>query len=117
MILDRIFYISIKMKPQNCFKIMNLKQFNILPDPQHVTSTLQNVPDPSETATIHNVAEIFDITMENLQSLTITNGSNKLQIPVHSITQYPIKDPNQNDTTHNTNQDNTSTISTSNTHQ
>ena len=104
------------------FQNQEPQQFDILPDPQQVTSTLQNVPDPSETATIHSVSvlyliKLFDITMDNPQSLTRTNGSNKLQIPVHNITQYPITDPNQNDTTHNTNQDNTSTISISNTHQ
>ena len=35
-----------------------------------------------------------------------------LQIPVHNITQNPINDQNQNDTTHKTNQDNKSTLST-----
>ena len=55
--------------------------------------------------------------MNNPQSLTTTNASNVFQIPVHNITQTPINDQNRNDTTHDTNQDNTSTLSTSITHK
>ena len=58
----------------------------------------------------------FNETVNDTQSLTITDDSNILQIPVHNITQNPIIDQNQNDTTHITNQNNTSTLSTSNTH-
>ena len=98
---------TINQKPQ---------QFNIVPYRQQDTTTLQNIPDPSETALIQNVSELSDITIKNPQSRTITNDSNIIQIPVHDITQNPINDLNQNDTTHNTNQDNTSTLSISNTH-
>ena len=59
--------------------------FNIVPDQQPDTTTLQNVPDPSETATIQNVSELSVITVTIPQSFTITNGSNVLQIPIHNI--------------------------------
>ena len=99
------------------FQKQEPKQFNIIPDPQQVTTTLQNVPDPSETTTIiQNVSQLSVETVNNTQSFTITNDSNILQSTVHDITQNPINDQTQNDTTHFTNQDNTSTLSTSNTH-
>ena len=51
-----------------------------------------------------------------MYSLTITNYSNILQIPVHNKTQNPINDQIQNHTIHNVNQENTSTLSISNAH-
>ena len=92
------------------------QKFIIIQDPQQSTTTLPYVPDPSETATIQNVSELSDETITNPQSLTITNDSNTLQIPVHAITQSPNNTQNQNNLTHNTNPDNTSTLPTSNTH-
>ena len=105
------------MTLQNCFKTKNHNNsnFNIIPDQQQDTTTLQIVPDPSETATIQNVPELSDVNVNNTQSLTITNGSNILQLLLHNITQNPNIDQNQNDTTRNVNQDNTSILSTSNT--
>ena len=67
-------------------------QFNVVPYQQQDTTTLQNVPDPSETATIQNVSELSDLFINNPQSLTITNDSNILQVPVHNITQNLIND-------------------------
>ena len=96
------------------FQNQEPQQFIIVPDQQQDTTTLQNVPDPSETATKQNVSELSDVTVNNTQNFTKTNDSIMKQIPVHTITQYPITDGNLNDTTHNTNQDNTSTLSTSN---
>ena len=76
-----------------------------------------NVPDPSVTATVQNVSEISDTTINNPQSLSITIDSNILQIPLlHNKTQNTIIDENQNVTNNITNQDNTSILSTSDTH-
>ena len=61
------------------FKYQDPRQFNIIPDPQKDTTTLQNAPEPSKTTTIQTVSELFDITMNNPQSLTITNDSKILQ--------------------------------------
>ena len=69
-----------------------LQQFNIKPDQQQDTTTLQNVPDPSETATKQNLSELSGVTVKIPQSFTISNDSNILQIPVHNITQNPIND-------------------------
>ena len=51
-------------------------QFIIRPDSELVTTILQNIPDPSETATIQNISELSDETINNSQSITITNDSN-----------------------------------------
>ena len=64
------------------FQNQEPQHFNIIPDPQQDTTTLQKIPDPFETATIQNVSERSDITMNIPQSLTITNDSNILQILV-----------------------------------
>ena len=92
------------------------QQFNTIQDPQQYTRTLPDVPDPSETATIQNVSELSDETIINPQSLTKTNDSNTLQIPVHAITQSPKNTQNQNNIIHITNPDNTSTLFTSKIH-
>ena len=75
------------------------QQFNIVPNQQKDTTTLQNVPNPSETATIQNKSELSDITMNNPKSFTKTNDSNILQTPVHNITENTFSEQNQNDTT------------------
>ena len=73
------------------------------------------MPDPFETATIQNVTEFSEETTNNPQSITITDGSNIIQYPVHNITQTHVNDQTPNDTIHYTNQDNTFTLYTSNT--
>ena len=57
--------------------------------------------NPSETATIQNTSEFSEETIQteqNLQSLTITNDSNLIKVPIHIITQDEINNQNQNDT-------------------
>ena len=98
------------------FQNQEPQQLKIVLDQQQDTTTIQNVLDPSKTATIQNVSELSDITVNSRQSFTITNDSNMLQKPVQKITENTISDQNQNDTTQNTNQDNISTLSTSKTH-
>ena len=46
------------------FQNQELQQFKKIPDEQKITTTLQNVPDPFETATIQNVSEIFELFRE-----------------------------------------------------
>ena len=73
--------------------------------------------NPSETATIQNASEISEETVQtvqNTQSLTITNDSNHIQVPTHNITQDETNNQNQ-DNTLSTTQDNTSVLSTSHT--
>ena len=48
-------------------------------------------------------------------NLTITNDSNLIQVPTHNITPDLTNNQNQENNTLNTTQDNTSTLSTSNT--
>ena len=95
------------------FQNQEPQQLHTVQIPQQETNTLQTIPDPSETATIQNASEISDITINNPQSLTVTNDSNIIQVPVHYITQNTHQ--NQNNTDINTNQDDTSTLSTSDT--
>ena len=73
--------------------------------------------NPSETATIQNVSEFSEETVQtaqNTQSLTITNDSNLIQVPTHNITQDETNNQNQ-DNTLSTTEDNTSILSTSHT--
>ena len=70
-------------------------------------------PNPSETNTIHNTSEFSEETVQNTRSFTITDDSNLIIIPTHSITQNEFTNQNQ-DITSNTNPDNTSILSTSN---
>ena len=79
------------------FQNQETPEFNIIPDPQQITTTLQDIPDPSETATIQNVSELSDETTKNRQSIIITNDSNILQTPVYNITQNSINDQTPND--------------------
>ena len=78
------------------------------------TSHFNNIPDASETATIQSVSELSEKTTPNPQSNKITDDSNIVQILVNNITQTIVNDQTPNDTIHNTNQDKTSTLSTSN---
>ena len=73
--------------------------------------------NPSETATIQNVSEFSEETVQtaqNTQSLTITNDSNLIQVPTHNITQDETNNQNQ-DNTLSTTEDNTTILSTSHT--
>ena len=81
--------------------------------PQKQVSDIQ-LPNPSETNTIHNTSELSEETVQNTRSFTITDDSNLIIIPTHTITQNEITNQNQ-DNTSNTNPDNTSVLSTSNT--
>ena len=81
--------------------------------PQLQVSDIQ-LPNPSETNTIHNTSELSEETVQNTRSFTITDDSNLIIIPTHTITQNEITNQNQ-DNTSNTNPDNTSVLSTSNT--
>ena len=103
-------------KPTDLLQNQERQQWNPIQGSQQITTTLPDVPDPSVTATIQIVSELPDETGIHPQTLTITNDSNTLQILVHAITQSQNTTQNHNDTTHNTNPDNTSTLSTSNTH-
>ena len=103
-------------RPTDLLQNQEPQQWNIIQGSQQITTTLPDVPDPSVTATIQIVSELSDETGVHPQTLTITNDSNTLQILVHAITQSQNTTQNHNDTTHNTNPDNTSTLSTSNTH-
>ena len=72
---------------------------------------------PSETATIQNASDFSEETVptvQNTQSLTITNDSNLIQVPTHIIAQVETNNQNQ-DNTLSTTQDNTSILSTSHT--
>ena len=80
------------------------------------TSDTQQL-NPSETATLQNTSESSEEseqTLQNTQSLTITNDSNLVQFPTHNINPDQTSDPNQN-TTFTIIQDNTFLLSTSNT--
>ena len=81
--------------------------------PQLQVSDIQ-LPNPSETNKIHNTSELSEETIQNTRSFTITDDSNLIIIPTHTITQNEITNQNQ-DNTSNTNPDNTSVLSTSNT--
>ena len=64
---------------------------------------------------MQNLSELSDITLNNPHSFTITNDSNVLSNPVHNVTQNTNNDPNQKKTNTNLDQDNSSTLSTTNT--
>ena len=81
--------------------------------PQLQVSDIQ-LPNPSDTNTIHNTSELSEETVQNTRSFTITDDSNLIIIPTHTITQNEITNQNQ-DNTSNTNPDNISVLSTSNT--
>ena len=79
------------------------------------TPLFNKISNPSQTATIQNESKLSGETTNIPQSITITDGSSIVQIPVHNITQILVNDQTSNETTHNTNKDNTSTLSTSKT--
>ena len=66
------------------------------------TPHFNNKQDPSDIATTQNESELSEETTNIPKSITIPNDSNKVQIPVHNITQPLIKDQTPNDTIHNT---------------
>ena len=70
--------------------------------------------NPSETATIQNTSEFSEETVHNTQSFTITDDTNLIQIPTHTITQNEFNNQNQ-DNTLNTNHENTFFLSTTHT--
>ena len=80
---------------------------------------LPQIPDiqqanPSKTATIQNVSEFSEETIQNTQSFPKTNDSNFIQVPTHNITQDETNNQNQENTL-STTQDNTSVLSKSHT--
>ena len=95
----------------NLFQNPESHQVNPLYPQVPQVSVIQQL-NPSETATIQNASEFFEETVQNRQSLTITNDSNIIQIPTHKITQDETNNQNQ-DNTLSTTQDNTSVLSTS----
>ena len=97
----------------NIFHNPDSPQEQLLYSPQLQAPDIQQT-NPSETNTIHNTSEFSEETVQNTQSLTITDDSNRIIIPTHNITQNDITNQGQ-DNTSNINQDNTSMISTSNT--
>ena len=107
----------------NLFHTQTPQQSNPLSPQIPQVSDLQHI-NPSDTATIHDTSELSDETeqpeeqteqtVQNTQSLTVTNDSNLLQIPIHHITTDKTTNQNQ-DTTSNTTHDNTSVLSTSHT--
>ena len=97
----------------NIFQNPDSPQEQLLYSPQLQAPDIQQ-PNPSETNTIHNTSEFSEETVQNTQSLTITDDSNRIIIPTHNITQNDITNQSQ-DNTSNINQDNTSMVSTSNT--
>ena len=82
-----MFYSSILMTTQTFFQNPQPKQQKNITNDQQQNTTLQNQPDSSDTDTIQNVSEISDINTNNPQSITITDGSNVLQVLVRQVTQ------------------------------
>ena len=66
------------------------------------TPHFNNKQDPSEKATTQNESELSEETTKNPKSITKPNDSNKIQIPVHNITQPLKKGQTPNDTLYNT---------------
>ena len=87
---------------------------NTIPDQQQNIATLQNLPDLSDTTTVQEISELFDVIINTTQSFTMPTDSNVLQITIHNITQNVNLDLNQNDTNTNSNQEIPSSISTAN---
>ena len=114
-ILNKILYLFHSDDNIEQFQNQGPQRLHTVYTPQQNTKTLPHIPDPSETATIQNASEISGKTTNNPQSLTVTIDSNIVQIPVHDITQNTLPHQNQYNTDININQDNTSTVSTSDT--
>ena len=96
----------------NLFQKSDPPQEQPLYPPLSQISVIQQ-PNPSETTTIHDTSEFSEETVQNAQSVTITDDSNIIIIPTHNITQNEFNNQNQ-DNTSTTNPDNTSVLSTSN---
>ena len=100
----------------NLFQNQQPYQLNPLYQQLTQTSDTQQL-NPSATATLQNTSdssEESEQTVQNTQSLTITNDSNLIQVPTHNINPDQTNDPNQN-TTFTTIRDNTSILSISHT--
>ena len=91
--------------------------------PQPIQTFVEQPLNPSETTTAHpsktaitqNVSELSEETtptVQNIQSFTITNDSNLIQVPTHNITHDETKNQNLDDIL-NITQDNFSVLSTS----
>ena len=89
------------------FQNQEPQQLHTVQNPPQGKNTFKNIPDPSETSTIQNASKISDIPSKKLQSLTVTNDSNILQILLRNITNNILCLQNQNNTNINTNQDKT----------
>ena len=115
-ILDNIQYNQNKMTLLIFLQNQEPHQLNPLYPQLPQASDIQQL-NPSETATIQNTSEFSKETVQtvqNTQSLTITNDSNRIQVPIHKITPYETNNQNQ-DNDLSTKQDNTSILSTSHT--
>ena len=116
LILDKIQYNQDKMTLSTFFQNQEPHQLNPLYPQLPQASDIQQL-NFSETATIQNASEFSEETVQtvqNTQSLTITNDSNLIQVPTHHITPDQTNNQNQ-DNTLSTTQDNTSILSTSHT--
>ena len=105
----------------NLFHTQTPQQINPLYPQISQVSNLQHNVNPSETATIHNTSELSketekheEQTVQNTQSITITNDSNLIQVPIHNNTIEETTNQNH-DITSNTTQDNNSILPTSHT--
>ena len=100
----------------NLFQNQEPHQLNPIYPQLPQASDIQQL-NPSETATIRNASE-FSVetlqTVQNTQSLTITNDLNLIQVPTHNITPDETNNRNQENTL-STTQNNTSISSTSHT--
>ena len=108
---------SIQQEPEgfvNLFQDQQPHQLNQLYPQLPQTSDTPQL-NPFETAAVQNETESSEEsepTVQNTQSITITNDSNLVQIPIHNITLNQNNNPNQ-DNTSSTIQDNTFILSTS----
>ena len=100
----------------NFFQNQEPHQLNPLYPQLPQVSGMQQL-NPSETATIQKASEFSGETVQtvqNTQSLTITNDSNLIQVPTPNVTPDQTNNQNQENTL-STTQDNTSILSTSHT--
>ena len=81
----------------NFFQNQEPHQLNPLYPQLTQASDIQQL-NPSETVTIQNASEFSEETVQTVQnthSLTITNDSNRIQIPTHNITPDETKNQSQ----------------------
>ena len=84
----------------NFFQTQEPHQLNPLYPHLPQASAIQQL-NPSETATIQNASEFSEETVQtvqNTQSLTITNDSNLIQVPTYNITPHQTNTQNQTNT-------------------